>query len=156
MGQDGHDFWERARKSTGILGGFAVLLVIFSSRANGAFDWTVFGLSGLALLLAWSQSWMLVPTHLRHKDAEDREWQRYIETDWRFVDSLSGLSGQKIDELRSIFRTGSDTKARAFVSREFPTYSPEDIADFVRFFNDTFMDTVSAYVDEDGRLRPID
>ncbi|MBT8414819.1 MAG: hypothetical protein KJO30_10860 [Boseongicola sp.] len=150
------DVWQRVSKTTGLLGGLAVILVIFASRLNGVFDWRVFGLSGLAVLLAWSQSWRLVPIHLRHKDAEDAEWQRYLESDWRFVESISGLSGGELDALKEIFRHGDDAGARAAINRHFPAFSSEDEQEFLRFFNDVFMDTVSAYIDDTGRLQAFD
>lgn len=149
-------FWRRFSKSTGFLGGLAVVLVIFASRAGGGFDWKVFLLSGLALLIAWSQSWLLVPLHLRHKEAETQEWNRFFESDWRFVDAISGLNGTELDALRDVFRKGQDAAARAAIELHFPAFEGAEVQAFLVFFNDTFMDTVSAYIDEDGRLQPID
>lgn len=147
--------WERLSKSSGITGVIAFLLVFFASMRGGEFDWVVFFFGFTALFLCWARTWVLVPIHLRYKDAEEKEWQRYLAGDWRYVDSLSGLTGVEIDELRDVFRRGDDRAARQFIDSHW-VYSEEHVQGFLRFFNETFNDIATAYIDENGRLRSFD
>lgn len=149
------DFWPRFAKSSGRLGLLAVVLLLLASRINGSFDWKVFAIGGAALLIAWSRSWVLVPIHMRNQKHEDAMWDRFFETDWKFVDAISELSGTELDDLRALFQAGADDEVRAFVKARW-SYDGADMQAFLHFFNQTFNDTVTAYIDDTGRLQPFD
>ena len=149
------DFWTRFQVASGRSGGVAFLLVLLASVIHGNFDWMVFLIAGAAVFIAWSRSWMLVPDHLRNQDQEDAMWNRFFESDWRFVDSISGLNGTELDELKARFKAGDDAAVRAFVRRRW-TFEGEEMQPFLIFFSNTFSGTVSAYIDDSGRLRPFD
>ena len=148
--------WERFGKATGAVGAIAFVLVFFAASLDGRFDWRVFILAGGALFLSWCRGWMLVPEHLRHDDAEKEMWGRFHESDWRFVDLLSELSGSEIDEMRDVFNRGDDAGARKMILHHWPDMALGDVQEFIRFFNQEFMIEVSAFVDESGRLTPFD
>lgn len=149
-------FWQRFSKATGVLGGIAILLVIFAARVGGGFDWRVFFLAGLAVLLCWAQSVMLVPHHLRNEAAAEQEWIRFGEGDWRFVDIVSGLSGSEIDALRALFAAGDTLGVRAFLKEQAAMLDEDEVTAFIRFFNDGWTIEVASYVDETGAIRTID
>ena len=83
-------------------------------------------------------------------------WNRFFESDWRFVNTVSGLSGAELDELRALFRDGNDTRARGWIKQHWEGMDSAEVQDFMRFFNEEFMDTISAYLDDTGRLQPYD
>jgi len=149
-------FWQRFTKTTGLTGGLAFLMVYFAASLNGRFDWSVFFLAGTALFLCWARTWILVPIHACQATAEDEMWNRFFESDWRFVNTVSGLSGAELDELRALFRDGNDTRARGWIKQHWEGMDSAEVQDFMRFFNEEFMDTISAYLDDTGRLQPYD
>ncbi len=148
--------WERLRKSTGWLGGIAVLLVIFASRDANGLDLRVFSFAGGALFLAWTQSWLLVPHHLRQQNAEDAMWDRFTDSDWKYVDATAALSGPELDTLRDLFRAADNTGVRRFIAAKWPGFQDADVGAYTRFFNETFVNEAEAYVDEDDRLQRFD
>lgn len=83
-------------------------------------------------------------------------WQRFFESDWKYVNSVSGLTGSEIDEMREVFNSGDDAAARTMIAKCWINFSDDEVQDFLRFFHDEFTPTVSAYLDETGRLRPFD
>lgn len=150
------EFWQRFAKSSGVAGIVAFLLICFAASLGGRFDWQVFALSFAGLVICWARTWVLLPIHERHENAKDAMWQRFVESDWRFVNALSGLSGTEIDALRETFRHADDAAAREQIRNHFPNLDAKETQEFLRFFNDEFMDTISAYIDENGRLKSMD
>lgn len=153
---DSSEFWEKVRKSTGFLGGFSFLCVFLASRLDGSFDWRVFGLCGLAVLLVWCQNWILVPTHLRHANAAEAENQRYLDGDWQFVDAIAGMTGAEIEELRAAYLEGDDVKVRTLIRQNYPNDDDAYEQRFLYFFHEPFVNTLTAFIDEDGRLQSYD
>ena len=149
-------FWQRFAKSFGLAGVVAFLLVYFAASLGGRFDWQVFGICFIALAICWVQTWVLLPIQMRSAIDDNHSWERYWETHWRFVNSLSEMSGTEIDNLRALFRMCNDAEAHAKIGNLFPVFDKEETEEFMRFFNEQIMDTESVYIDEDGRLQPMD
>ena len=157
MGAESEDtFWRRFTTATGISGGIACLLVIWAARLGGGFDWGVFFFAGAAVLLCWSRSWTLVPVHLRHQAAADAEWDRFIESDWKYVDIISALTGDEIEDLRRLFAQAENTAIRAFVLEKAPALSEDEVRRFIKYFNEEWPIGVTTYIDENGMVRAID
>ena len=108
------------------------------------------------MFLAWSRTWVLVPIHMRIENAEHEMWNRFVESDWKYVSATSALSGSELDELRVLFCAGNDLGVRNFIKKKWTNFSQTEVQDYLRFFNEEFMDTSSAYIDENGRLRSFD
>ena len=64
--------------------------------------------------------------------------------------------GAELDELRALFRDVNDTRARGWIKQHWEGMDSAEVQDFMRFFNEEFMDTISAYLDDTGRLQPYD
>ena len=157
MGAESEDtFWRRFTTATGISGGIACLLVIWAARLDGSFDWGVFFFAGVAVLLCWSRSWALVPVHLRHQAAADAEWDRFVESDWKYVDIISALTGDEIEDLRRLFAQADNAGIRAFVLEKAPALSEDEVRNFIKYFNEEWPIGVTTYIDENGMVRAID
>ncbi|WP_299031071.1 hypothetical protein [uncultured Sulfitobacter sp.] len=149
-------FWQRFQKTTGFAGVLAFLLVFFAASLNGRFDWGVFFVAGAALLVCWARTWVLVPIHMRHENAEKEMWGRYYETDLHFARNIADLSGSELEELRSLFQIGEDTKVREWIQSNWDHMDSKETQEFIRVFSELFMDMESAYIDDSGRLQPFD
>lgn len=142
--------------NSGFTGGLAFLLVFWSALVGEGFNPTVFTLSLLALGICWARTWVLLPQYLRHKDAEQKMWNRFYDSDWKYVDLISGLTGNELDELRGLFERAENQKIRDYLAENAPVYSPSQVDEFIVYFHDTWPLYITTYIDDQGQIQRMD